>query len=197
MIITLAGFKGGNGKTTAAIHLAGYLQKLAPTLLIDGDQNASALAWASRGGLPFPVLDERAARPVVRDHTHVIIDTQVRPTPNDLRALASGCDPLILPVTHDVLSLRALAKTVEALGHHPGTPYKALLNIIPPSPQRDGEEARASIARAGLRLFKGEVRRRVAFQKAALAAVFVNEVNDPRAAECWEDFVSIGKEIVK
>ena len=37
MIITVTSYKGGVGKTTTAIHLATYLQTLAPTLLIDGE----------------------------------------------------------------------------------------------------------------------------------------------------------------
>ena len=37
MIITVTSYKGGVGKTTTAIHLAAYLQTLAPTLLVDGD----------------------------------------------------------------------------------------------------------------------------------------------------------------
>jgi chromosome partitioning protein len=58
MIVTVASFKGGVGKTTTAVHLGCYLQKKAPTLLIDGDENRSATGWNERGGLPFKVVDE-------------------------------------------------------------------------------------------------------------------------------------------
>jgi chromosome partitioning protein len=34
MFVTVASYKGGAGKTTTAVHLAAYLQRLAPTLLI-------------------------------------------------------------------------------------------------------------------------------------------------------------------
>ena len=42
MIITVASYKGGVGKTTTAVHLAAYLQSLGPTLLLDGDQTRNA-----------------------------------------------------------------------------------------------------------------------------------------------------------
>jgi chromosome partitioning protein len=61
MIVTVASFKGGVGKTTTALHLATYFQTLAPTLLVDGDLNRSALDWASRGNLPFKVIDEKGS----------------------------------------------------------------------------------------------------------------------------------------
>ena len=61
MIITIASFKGGVSKTTTAVHLAAYLQKRSPRLLIDGDPNRSATGWARRGQLPFKVVNERLA----------------------------------------------------------------------------------------------------------------------------------------
>lgn len=61
MIVTVASHKGAVGKTTTAVHLAGFLQGKAPTLLIDGDPNRSATGWAKRGKLPFRVIDERQA----------------------------------------------------------------------------------------------------------------------------------------
>jgi cellulose biosynthesis protein BcsQ len=51
-------YKGGIGKTTTAIHVAAYMQTLAPTILADGDIVRASSKWAGvqrRYGLSFNV----------------------------------------------------------------------------------------------------------------------------------------------
>nr|WP_297040766.1 ParA family protein [Thermosynechococcus sp. OHK43] len=71
MIITVASFKGGVGKTTTAIHLAAFLQRQGETLLIDADPNRSATGWAKRGSLPFEVVDEWRSPTRIRQFDYV------------------------------------------------------------------------------------------------------------------------------
>jgi chromosome partitioning protein len=193
----VASFKGGVGKTTTAVHLAAYMQKRAPTLLLDGDQNRSALAWTERGELPFKIADERQAARYARDYEHTIIDTEAHPSTGDLRTLVGGCDLLVIPTTPDGLSLHALMQTVSALDALGADRYRVLLTIVPPRPNRDGDEAREMLKARKLPMFKGEIRRRIAFQKAVIAGVPVYDVDDPRAGEAWADYERIGKEIIR
>jgi chromosome partitioning protein len=71
MIVTVTGYKGGIGKTTTALHLAAYLQRQAPAVLVDGDLNRSATGWGRNGSLPFRVVDERQAAKVSREFEHI------------------------------------------------------------------------------------------------------------------------------
>jgi chromosome partitioning protein len=196
MIITVASFKGGVGKTTTAVHLAAYMQAKAPSLLIDGDPNRSATGWTKRGELPFRVVDERQAARFAREFEHIVIDTEARPEESDLKELADGCDLLVIPTTPDALAIDALIQTVAALEKIGSERYRILLTIIPPKPSHDGEEARGLMEERGLPLFKGEIPRLVAFQKAALLGKPVSKVSDPRADAAWRAYVEVGKEIV-
>lgn len=196
MIITVASFKGGVGKTTTAIHLAAFLQGQAETLLVDADPNRSALGWANRGELPFQVMDEWEAGQNVNPNGNVVIDTQARPTPEDLSALAETCDLLVLPTTPDILALDALVLTIEYLKAISTSHYRILITSIPPKPSRAGEDVKALLQEANLPVFEQGIRRFAAFQKAALKGLPVYSVKDPRAEAGWHDYEKVSEEIL-
>lgn len=196
MIITVTSFKGGVGKTTTAIHLATFFQGQGKTLLIDADPNRSALGWARRGDLPFPVVDEWQVDGQYDHYRHIIIDTQARPNQADLALLVSHCHLLVLPTTPDVLALEALVLTVDHLGRLPAPQYRILLTAVPPPPSRAGETVRSLLLETQQPLFDQGIRRYAAFQKAAQAGVPVYEVKDPKAEQAWQDYVAVGQEIL-
>ncbi len=196
MIITVASFKGGQAKTTTAVHLTALLNEQTPTLLVDGDPNRSASSWNRRRGFPFKVVDEKQAVRFAKDFAHVVIDTQARPTEEDLQALAEGCDLLIVPLTPDALSLDTLFLFTDALTKLGASRFKILLTIVPPKPSRDGEEVFNTLREAGLPFFKTYIRRYKVFQKAALDGVLVCDVADPHAADAWTDYKAIAREVL-
>ena len=195
MIITVASFKGGVGKSTTAFHLAAYFEKLAPTLLVDGDANRSALDWGERGEIPFKVVDEKQAVKFGRQYEHIVIDTPARPDGDELKTIAEGCDLLVLPTSPDALALGATLKMVDAL-HDLDTNYRILLTIVPPNPNKAGNDARAAISTAELPIFETAIRRLAVFQKAALEGVPVYAVKDSYSAIAWQCYVDVAKEIV-
>ena len=48
-VLTIAGLKGGTGKTSTAVNLTAYWAGSRSTLLIDADPNGSASKWYQRG----------------------------------------------------------------------------------------------------------------------------------------------------
>jgi chromosome partitioning protein len=196
VIVTVASFKGGVGKTTTAIHLAAYLNAKGPTLLVDGDPNRSAMTWATPGKLPFKVVTEVQMAKHARNYEHIIIDTQARPNKTDLEDLVESCDLLILPTTPKALDLDALLRTVSTLQELQAN-FRVLLTIIPPPPSNAADDARKLLVAEQIPIFKTEIKRLVAFERAPLEGVIVKDYADPRASVAWEGYQALGEEVLK
>ncbi|MDJ0568068.1 MAG: ParA family protein [Pleurocapsa sp. MO_192.B19] len=206
MLITVAGFKGGIGKTTTAVHLACYFSQLGKTLLVDGDPNRSATGWSKRGdgdNFPFKVVDLMQAALYSPKYEHIVIDTAARPNEDELQALADGCNLLVLPTTPDALAIDALLQTVDLLTELESdwrsqcaerNRYRILLTMVHPKPVKMAQQAREALAEVPL--FDTEIRRLIAYEKAALMGVPVYEVKDRMAKIAWSDYEQVGKEIM-
>jgi chromosome partitioning protein len=200
MIITITSYKGGVGKTTSAIHIAAYLQRLAPTLLVDGDAIRSASKWAQRGGeggLPFKVVSHAQMVSHIRDYQHIVIDTEGNPSDDDFKDLANNCDLLVIPAVPESVATDGLTHTLAKLRSLGNTRHKVLLTMVPPKPRTDGQQLREMLRAEGIPVFGSEIPRLAAYEKAATYGVPVYSVKDDRnAARAWEVYEAAGREIV-
>ena len=197
MIISVAGYKGGIGKTTTAIHLAAILSKNAPTLLIDADPNRSAGVWARNGKLPFTVAPEKEATRIYREISpeHTVIDTQASPSPEELLDISKGCDLLILPTTVRALDFDALVQTVEKIISTGGA-YKVLLIMIPPNSSRKSGEVIDILQGANIPVFKSVIYKYSFIEQLPLDGILVSKSNDINAKKVWKQYNQVGKEIL-
>lgn len=121
MIVSLVNLKGGVGKTTSALYFASVAERRDENpVVLDADNERSALEWASSGELPFEVLEvqkdgmARQARALDRDGYTVIIDAP----PNNrevLWAAAAVADRVVVPISPTGVDVNRLRATLEVL----------------------------------------------------------------------------------
>ena len=121
MIVALVKLKGGVGKTTSALYFATVAKERGEDpVVLDADNERSALEWASMGELPFEVLGAerdrlaRQARTLEREGRTVIIDAP----PNNrevLWAASAVADRVVVPVAPTGVDVNRLRATLEVL----------------------------------------------------------------------------------
>jgi chromosome partitioning protein len=200
MIITVASYKGGVGKTTTAVHLAAYLQELAPTLLLDGDVTRNASAWCQRGEnkwIPFRVAPIGQSTKLAREkrYTHFVIDLGQRPENDTLAEASEACDLLVVPTVPSALDTDGLGQTIRALAEIRAANYKVLLTRVAPDAARQALDVRELLADFGAPVFRAEIPRLKAFDKAAGTGQIVRDTHDAQAERAWAAYVAVGKEL--
>ncbi|MEP0313970.1 MULTISPECIES: ParA family partition ATPase [Alphaproteobacteria] len=209
MIVAFLNQKGGVGKTTLALHLAGELtRKGRRVTLIDADPQGSALDWSERRsheGLPrlFTVVGlardtlHREAPELAASVDHVVIDGPPR-VASLMRSALLATDLALIPVQPSPFdgwaSAEMLALLTEARIYRPELAARFVLN-------RCG--ARTVIARETAEtlvdhdppMLASTIGQRVAFAKAAQSGRLVSEIDgdSPAAREIATLTAEIGR----
>lgn len=198
-VISLTSFKGGVGKSTLAVNLAGALALNASTLLIDEDPLRSCHQWASQNGrLPMPVLlPEEVEGSALSASRYLLVDTEGRPKLEDLSELISSSAWTLIPCGTSGLEIDGTLRPIEAL-RSADTELEKVKVVITKAPPVGtvGQQARDALREAEIPVANSVVRSYVAHQKAAELGVLVKDVPDPRASQAWADVLELAMEIV-
>lgn len=201
MFITVSGQKGGVAKTCTSIHLASVWSGQGKNVcVVDADKNHSALAYASRGTLPFQVIPVEAAAKATRSADIVITDGQASSDEEELKHLAFGSDLVILPTAPQARSLELtveLARLLKDLN----ILHAVVLVKVDYRQQRAAKQARDALKTFQLNVLDSDIPLLSAFDKAeaqgssVLHAVDDRGRADPRRMSGWSAYYSIASQI--
>ncbi len=122
-VIVVANLKGGTGKTTIAVNLACSLSRRHEVLLVDADQQGTAIAWAEDDGLPIevrplPLENPRGAQgwrqKVLHEATRFTVVVDCPPhLQGATQAAINIADLVLVPVTPSRADFLATSRAVE------------------------------------------------------------------------------------
>ncbi|MBO8229218.1 chromosome partitioning protein ParA [Prochlorococcus marinus str. MU1404] len=201
MFITVCGQKGGVAKTCTSIHLASVWHSEGKKVcIVDADKNRSALAYASRGKLPFPVFPVSSAAKASRSSEIVITDGQASSDQEELKHLAYGSDLVILPTTAKARSVELTVELANLLGNLKVN-HAVVIVKVDLRQQKAAQQAKAALENFGLYVFDTFVPLLSAFDKAEASGNAVFEAvddlgrSDPRRMTGWSAYCSIASQI--
>ena len=201
VFITVCGQKGGVAKTCTSIHLASIWHSQGKAVcIVDADKNRSALAYASRGGIPFPVFPVSAAAKASRDSEIVITDGQASSDEEELKHLAYGSDLVIIPTTPKARSVELTVELANLLNDLKVN-HAVLIVKVDSRKQKTAAQAREALQKIGLFVFDGFIPLLSAFDKAEATGKSVDDAADdlgrpdPRRMTGWSAYCSIASQV--
>lgn len=195
-VIALTSAKGGAGKSSLAVNLAGALHEDGGAILVDEDRRIrSCLEWAVAGRLAFPVVEAEQVGQLPSP-AFLVVDTEGRPALADMVVLTQEANVVLIPSGPSGLEIRSTLRLWDELADA-GADLDRVRVIITKAPPVGtvGQQARDALREAGVTTCDTVVRAYAAHQRAAEIGVLVRDVRDERAGAAWADIKALAREV--
>jgi len=194
-VIALTSSKGGVGKSTLAVNLAGALALRGQAALLDADiAIQTSGGWVRRGNLPIIPLQEGEGIPV--GTRYLILDTEGRPALEDMADLTRSADIVLVPSAPNSVEVEATARLLSQLAAAGAMMDKVKVVITKAPPVGSvGQAARDDLRALGLTVCQTVIRRYTAHERAHEQGVLVKDTVDPKAENAWGDILGLALEV--
>jgi len=207
MILTVGNTKGGTGKSTIAVNLAIHRAQTHKVMLVDGDEQKSALSFTDLRGakndytaVALTGLSLRQQVPnIAKLYDEVIIDVGGRDS-GSLRAALTISDLLVIPIAPRTFDVWALEEMVllfdEAQGFNEKLQGVVVLNLAEVQ-GKDNEAAKQAILEyQELTLLDTVIMRRKVYAESISKGLGVMEMK-PRNVKAIAEFEHLVEEIYR
>ncbi|MCS6787357.1 MAG: ParA family protein [Thiobacillaceae bacterium] len=206
-VVAVTNLKGGAGKSTLAMLLAGALAETGSRVLVaDADPQNTAVRWAANGGgFPARVEDlsaeegrlHKALRKRLDAYDYVVIDTPPQasaPVIDSALRLARLALVPVIPSPPDLwASLRTRAAIEQARGRNPGLAARVVVNQLQLNTLL-AQEVLALLPQFGIPLMAAQLKSRTAYRQAAAQGTTVRALG-ARAAIASLEIEALAREV--
>lgn len=216
MIVAIANGKGGVGKSTVAINLAGALARRSErVLLIDADPQGTATYWFNtRRKQPAARLVHKNLEGTLRPWTVADLGTRIRqqarkfaftiidcgPANGQIERAALACSQFaIIPVTPSPYDIDSSKKTIDMVAEGKTAasirvkPYLLISKKVVGT--NLGQEAREALKLFELPILKADICQRIALCEAGIVGQTIHEY--ARRSQAAHEFETLAREVLK
>lgn len=210
-IIAVANQKGGSGKTTVSMQLAGAIARRGnKVLVVDADPQGTATRWAASAEdeHPFPASVvglsaasakvHREVKKFIDDYTYIIIDCPPAadsPVPQSALLIA---DLVLVPLIPSPLDMWAAVGIRQVIANvsdlNEGLKARLVLNQCQPNTTLT-QETLEVLPEFGIELAKAQLRHRQVYRQSAVFGQTVHDFGGKASAAAIEEMESLTNEV--
>lgn len=208
-IIVVTNQKGGCGKTTISMNLAGELSRSGKVLLIDGDIQGSATRWAKNNdttkGFPAAIInlstfEDQAHREInkyIKNYDYIIIDcppAMESKFANSVLLVANLAIVPVVPSPTDMWAVSGILKLIKLIQEVNTTlKTRLLISNCDPRLSNVAKLGIENIHKMNIPVFSTKIYHRAAYEHSAL---FGQTVKDLSCKKSKEELKNLKKEVI-